>query len=150
MELLARLKAHRMSMLFISHDLGVVGGIADRVVVMRQGTIREQGRWPTSSQRPQDAYTKRAAGLPPASTTEPGAADGDRRPHRRGAARQSGKADGPRCAGGAAGRDLTKSFWIRKRGVRRREFQAVKGVNFSCAATRWAWSASRARQTTMA
>ena len=32
-----------MSMLFISHDLGVVGEIADQVVVMRQGTIREQG-----------------------------------------------------------------------------------------------------------
>ena len=35
--------AHRMSMLFISHDLGVVGEIADHVVVMRQGTVREQG-----------------------------------------------------------------------------------------------------------
>ncbi len=44
LELLARLKEkHRMSMLFISHDLGVVGEIADHVVVMRQGTVREQG-----------------------------------------------------------------------------------------------------------
>ena len=34
---------HRMSMLFISHDLGVVGEIADHVVVMRQGMVREQG-----------------------------------------------------------------------------------------------------------
>ena len=44
LELLAKLKErHRMSMLFISHDLGVVGEIADHVVVMRQGTVREQG-----------------------------------------------------------------------------------------------------------
>ena len=35
-----------MSVLFISHDLGVVGEIADHVVVMRNGEIREQGRWP--------------------------------------------------------------------------------------------------------
>ncbi len=32
-----------MSMLFISHDLGVVGEIADHVVVMRNGIVREQG-----------------------------------------------------------------------------------------------------------
>ena len=44
LELLAGLKAkHRMSMLFISHDLGVVGEIADHVVVMRHGAVREQG-----------------------------------------------------------------------------------------------------------
>ena len=44
LDLLARLKErHRMSVLFISHDLGVVGEIADHVVVMRQGVVREQG-----------------------------------------------------------------------------------------------------------
>ena len=44
LELLAGLKErHRMSMLFISHDLGVVGEIADHVVVMRHGIVREQG-----------------------------------------------------------------------------------------------------------
>src|SRR5436190_4238142 len=43
-ELLAKLKAsHGLSVLFISHDLALVGEIADRVVVMRQGTVREQG-----------------------------------------------------------------------------------------------------------
>ncbi|MEG2156032.1 MAG: ATP-binding cassette domain-containing protein, partial [Burkholderiaceae bacterium] len=36
LELLAKLKdKHKMSVLFITHDLGVVGEIADRVVVMR-------------------------------------------------------------------------------------------------------------------
>ena len=44
LELLARLrKSHRMSVLFISHDLGVVGEIADEVIVMQEGEIREQG-----------------------------------------------------------------------------------------------------------
>ena len=36
-------KKHQMSVLFITHDLAVVGEIADRVVVMRNGEIREQG-----------------------------------------------------------------------------------------------------------
>src|SRR5437660_9774203 len=35
-------KHHQMSVLFITHDLAVVGEIADYVVVMRSGEIREQ------------------------------------------------------------------------------------------------------------
>src|SRR5262249_57767414 len=42
LELIAKLKdKHRMSVLFISHDLGLVGEIADHVVVMRNGIVRE-------------------------------------------------------------------------------------------------------------
>ena len=59
MELLAGLKSkHKMSMLFISHDLGVVGEIADHVVVMRGGTVREQAPVATIFADPKDAYTK--------------------------------------------------------------------------------------------
>ena len=59
LELMARLRAkHRMSMLFISHDLGLVGEIADSVVVMRDGTVREAGSVETIFGNPQDAYTK--------------------------------------------------------------------------------------------
>ena len=48
-----------MSMLFISHDLGVVGEIADQVVVMRHGMVREQGAGRRSIfAAPQDAYTQ--------------------------------------------------------------------------------------------
>ena len=47
-----------MSMLFISHDLGVVGEIADRVVVMRHGTVREQASVAQIFGAPQDAYTR--------------------------------------------------------------------------------------------
>ncbi len=59
LELLARLKErHRMSMLFISHDLGVVGEISDHVVVMRNGIVREQGPVAGIFATPQDSYTR--------------------------------------------------------------------------------------------
>jgi peptide/nickel transport system ATP-binding protein len=59
LELVARLQQrHRMSVLFISHDLGVVGEIADRVVVMRDGVVRESGDVQKIFADPQDAYTK--------------------------------------------------------------------------------------------
>ena len=50
---------HHMSVLFITHDLGVVGEIADHVVVMQQR--RDPGAGPGEAQifeRPQDPYTK--------------------------------------------------------------------------------------------
>jgi peptide/nickel transport system ATP-binding protein len=59
LELIARLQdTHRMSVLFISHDLGVVGEIADHVVVMREGIVRERGPVAQIFLAPQDAYTK--------------------------------------------------------------------------------------------
>ena len=59
LDLVARLQQkHRMSVLFISHDLGVVGEIADRVVVMRDGQVRENGDVAGIFSAPQDAYTK--------------------------------------------------------------------------------------------
>jgi len=58
-ELLAKLQQrHKMSMLFISHDLGLVGEISDRVVVMRHGVVREAGDATTIFTAPQDAYTQ--------------------------------------------------------------------------------------------
>ena len=59
LDLLAKLKEkHRMSMLFISHDLGVVGQIAERVVVMRHGKIREDGPTSRIFSDPHDTYTR--------------------------------------------------------------------------------------------
>jgi peptide/nickel transport system ATP-binding protein len=59
LELIKRLQdRHRMSVLFISHDLGLVGEIADHVVVMRDGVVREKGRVAEIFEAPQDAYTK--------------------------------------------------------------------------------------------
>jgi len=59
LELLLQLKARRrMSMLFITHDLGLVGEFADEVVVMRHGEIREAGSAMQIFTDPKDAYTR--------------------------------------------------------------------------------------------
>ena len=59
MDLLARLQQRqKMSVLFISHDLGLVGEIASQVVVMRSGQVREAGDVARIFHAPQDAYTQ--------------------------------------------------------------------------------------------
>jgi peptide/nickel transport system ATP-binding protein len=136
LELMARLKEqHRMSMLFISHDLGVVGEIADSVVVLRQGTVREQGPVARIFAAPQDAYTKALLACRP--TLEQrgarltvidehiAAAEG-------GVARSSAPArakdpDAPVVIEATA---LTKSFWLQRGVFGRSEFRAVKGASF--------------------
>ena len=58
-ELLLRLKAERhMSLIFISHDLGVVSEIADRVIVMYKGEIVEEAKTATIFSNPKHPYTK--------------------------------------------------------------------------------------------
>ena len=58
-DLLARLQERqKMSVLFISHDLGLVGEIAREVIVMRQGEVREQGAVADIFNAPRDAYTR--------------------------------------------------------------------------------------------
>jgi len=58
-ELLLRLKADRhMSLIFISHDLGVVSEIADRVIVMYKGNIVEEGTTTAIFSDPKHPYTK--------------------------------------------------------------------------------------------
>jgi len=59
LELLARLrKENGMSMLFITHDLGIVRKVADRVCVMTGGRIVESGRTKEIFENPQHAYTR--------------------------------------------------------------------------------------------
>lgn len=59
LELLAELKDNMgMGMLFITHDLGIVRKIADRVCVMTNGEIVEQGPTESIFQNPQHEYTK--------------------------------------------------------------------------------------------
>ena len=47
-----------MSLLFITHDFGVVAQIADRVAVMREGRIVETGTLEQVLERPAHAYTR--------------------------------------------------------------------------------------------
>ncbi|MGR6467392.1 ABC transporter ATP-binding protein [Rhizobium sp. PAMB 3182] len=47
-----------MSVLFITHDMGVVAEVADRVVVMYRGEKVEEGNVETVFKTPQHAYTK--------------------------------------------------------------------------------------------
>ena len=49
---------HRMSVLFITHDLTLVAEIADRVIVMRDGEIQEQGAAQQVFSQPAHPYTK--------------------------------------------------------------------------------------------
>jgi oligopeptide transport system ATP-binding protein len=59
LEILADLKARLgMAMIFISHDLGLVQRIADRVYVMRRGAVVESGLVREVIAAPRHAYTK--------------------------------------------------------------------------------------------
>jgi peptide/nickel transport system ATP-binding protein len=58
-ELIAALRQRRrMALLFITHDLSLVPLVAERVVVMRQGEIREQGPVGEVFGAPRDSYTR--------------------------------------------------------------------------------------------
>ena len=59
LDLLVRLqREHHLAMLFISHDLAVVGRVANRVAVMQSGKIVETGLSSRMLTAPQHAYTR--------------------------------------------------------------------------------------------
>jgi peptide/nickel transport system ATP-binding protein len=140
-ELIAALqKRRRMAVLFITHDLGLVGEIADRVIVMRHGEVREEGAAAQVLQAPRDAYTRALLACRPRL---------DARPLRLptiadflGETGQSAQAQAEvkieRARGYAQDDDnvlvvnkLAKSFWLRNGWFGKREFQAVKDVSFT-------------------
>src|SRR5262249_15840371 len=135
LDLIAELqKKHQMSVLFITHDLAVVGEIADYVVVMRNGEIREQGPAKTVFETPGDSYRKALLQCRPRL---------DRRPTRlpviedfmNGGARDMNLTERKR---GVASSDpiildvrkLGKNFYSREGLFGRRKFEAVKDVSF--------------------
>jgi peptide/nickel transport system ATP-binding protein len=131
LQLLATLqRRHRMSMLFISHDLGVVGEIADEVVVMRDGLVREAGAAARIFGAPQDAYTRALLGCRPRL---------DQVPARLPTLEPHAAARPPTVAAPKDGnapvllevRALCKSFWLRQGLFGKREFKAVHDLSFS-------------------
>jgi peptide/nickel transport system ATP-binding protein len=122
-----------MSVLFITHDLAVVGEIADYVVVMRNGEIREQGPAKAVFENPQDAYTQALLQCRPRL---------DRRPMRlpviedfmNGDGRAMNLTERKRGVDGAPiildVRNLGKNFYSRDGLFGRRTFEAVKNVSF--------------------
>lgn len=137
MALLADLKArHRMSLLFISHDLGVVGEIADQVVVMRHGLAREQGSAAEIFTHPHDPYTRALLACRP-TLAHSGARLRVVEEH------LSAPVSDPvlpvrqkdlNAPVVLEARGLTKSFWLPQGWFGRREFKAVgregRGVSF--------------------
>ncbi|AXF44757.1 ABC transporter ATP-binding protein [Acinetobacter johnsonii] len=139
-------KKHQMSMLFITHDLALVGEIADQVIVMRHGQIREQGRVKDVLERPQDVYTKALLHCRPQLSKRP-----LRLPMISDFMQQKGDdyiemhtidvESLQQRSRGLTGqeeiildvRDLKKSFYSRKGLFGKDEFQAVKGVTFQLA-----------------
>ena len=139
MDLIAALQKKRaMSVLFITHDLALVGDIADHVIVMRHGQVREQGDVRQVLTDPQDDYTRALLHCRPRI---------DERPMRlpviddfmQGRAGQ-GVALAQRTRGYTEGDApllvvdrLCKSFFTRGGLFGKREFKAVKDVSFTLA-----------------
>ncbi len=131
LELIATLQQkHRMSVLFISHDLGLVGEIADEVLVMRHGILREQGPVAGIFAAPKDAYTQALLACRPSL---------DRHPARLTViddhiagrpAQEHAKPKDPNAPVVLEVKGLNKSFWIKEGLFGRREFKAVQNVTF--------------------
>ncbi|HSF94631.1 MAG TPA: ABC transporter ATP-binding protein [Thermohalobaculum sp.] len=66
LDLLRRLqKNHNLAVILITHDLGVVANMADRVAVIRRGQIVESGRTRDVLEAPGHSYTKRLVAAAP-------------------------------------------------------------------------------------
>ncbi len=54
----AAIRQFSISAVYVSHDLAVVAQVADRVIVLKDGTVRETGRTGTILTAPEDDYTR--------------------------------------------------------------------------------------------
>jgi peptide/nickel transport system ATP-binding protein len=136
MELIKQLQTRRrMAVLFITHDLGLVGEIADRVIVMRHGEVREEGAAAQVLHAPADAYTRALLHCRPSLDERPlrlpTIADylGEGTPAAAQAQRTRGYAQDDDNI--LVVNNLAKSFWLREGLFGKREFKAVKDVSFT-------------------
>ncbi|WP_313659804.1 ABC transporter ATP-binding protein [Acinetobacter variabilis] len=145
LDLLESLRQRRqMSMLFISHDLAVVGEIADQIIVMRYGEIREQGSVTEVLNNPQDIYTQALLHCRPQLSHRPLRLPVISDFMKQDSLAHDLHANAPLQQERSRGlkgneeiildvRDLKKSFYSRKGLFGKDEFQAVKGVSFQLA-----------------
>lgn len=145
-DLLESLRQRRqMSMLFITHDLALVGEIADQVIVMRHGQIREQGTAEQVLEQPKDVYTRALLYCRPQMSQRPYrlpvTSDFMRQENNILVEQSFDVSEIPERKRGLNGdeqiilevKDLKKSFYSRKGLFGKEEFQAVKGVSFKLA-----------------
>ncbi|HEM7308538.1 TPA: ABC transporter ATP-binding protein [Acinetobacter baumannii] len=145
-DLLESLRQRRqMSMLFITHDLALVGEIADQVIVMRHGEIREQGAAKQVLEQPKDVYTRALLYCRPQMSQRPYrlpvTSDFMRQENNILVEQSFDVSEIPERKRGLNGdeqiilevKDLKKSFYSRKGLFGKEEFQAVKGVSFKLA-----------------
>ncbi|MGR2825105.1 ABC transporter ATP-binding protein [Acinetobacter sp. 1124_18A] len=138
-------KRRQMSMLFITHDLALVGEIADQVIVMRHGEIREQGAAEQVLEQPKDVYTRALLYCRPQMSQRPYrlpvTSDFMRQEDNILVEQSFDASEIPERKRGLNGdeqiilevKDLKKSFYSRKGLFGKEEFQAVKGVSFKLA-----------------
>ena len=75
LELLAELRAElELALLFITHDLGVVASVADRVLVLQDGAVCDSGPVASLLRRPEHEYTRRLVAAAPRLSQLSGAA----------------------------------------------------------------------------
>ncbi len=136
LDLIASLQLRRqMSVLFITHDLDVVGEIADHVVVMQNGEIKESGTAAAIFNTPQHAYTKALLACRPRIDQRPARLpviedflNGNTAPVQQ-TERNRGIDDADSVLLEAKG--VTKDFMVRQGVFSKRPFRAVNNVSFA-------------------